>query len=120
MSKDSVKWVVNDLGELGVCVNGRYFFLYKGHNLEYGSDPDSRRDGVALHDDGTPMMVRMVGKREFGETCHPIIHMKVENGVIYDRTPNPYREELVYTPGLSFGKPEDGAWRPLPAPPESA
>ena len=38
------------------------------------------------------MMVRMVGKREFGETCHPIIHMKVENGVLYDRTPHPYRE----------------------------
>lgn len=103
-----------------MCVNGRYFFLYKGDNIEYGSSPDSQRDGVALHDDGTPMMVRMVGKREFGETCHPIIHMKVENGVIYDRTPHPYREELVYTPGLSFGKPEDGQWRQLPAPPVSA
>jgi hypothetical protein len=119
MSGDDVKWVVNDLGELGVCVNGRYFFLYKGGSLEYGGDPDSQRDGVALHDDGTQMMVRMVGKREFGETCHPISHMKVENGVIYDRTPRPYREQLVYTPGLSFGKPEDGYWRPLPAPPAS-
>lgn len=120
MTEDDVKWVVNDLGELGVCVQGRYFFLYKGGSLEYGSDPDSRRDGMALHDDGTPMMVRMVGKREFGETCKPIIHMKVEGGVLYDRTPHPYRQELTYTPGLSFGKPEDGAWRQLPAPPASA
>lgn len=115
MSEDDVKWVVNDLGELGVCVQGRYFFLYKGESLEYGSDPSNVRDGQALHDDGTPMMVRPVGKREFGETCHPIIHMKVENGVIYDRTPHPYRQELTYTPGLSFGQPGDADWRPLPA-----
>mgnify|MGYP006921450057 FL=1 len=115
MSKDSVKWVVNDLGELGVCVSGRYYFLYKGDNIQYGADADSRRDGVALHDDGTPMMVRMVGKREFGETCHPITCMAVENGAIYDRTPHPYRKELIYTPGLSDGEPGDGAWRPLPA-----
>ena len=120
MSKDSVKWVVNDLGELGVCVNGRYYFLYKGENIEYGEDPDTSRDGVALHDDGTPMMVRPVGKREFGETCKPIIHMKVENGVLYDRTPYPYRQELTYTPGLSSGQPGDADWRPLPAQPESA
>jgi hypothetical protein len=46
--------------------------------------------------------------------------MKVEGGVLYDRTPHPYRQELTYTPGLSFGKPEDGAWRQLPAPPASA
>lgn len=98
------QWIVNDLGELGVMVEGRAFFLYKGDNIEYNG----------LHDDGTPMMYRMVGKREFGETCHPVIHLKVENGIIYDRTPYPYREELVYTPGLSFGNPEDGAWKPLP------
>lgn len=58
---DQVEWVVNDLAELGVRINGRCFFLYKGHSLEY--------DGT--HNDGTPMLVRRVNKREFGECCHP-------------------------------------------------
>lgn len=120
LCEDAVQWVVNDLGELGVCVGGRYFFLYKGESLEYAKGISEVRDGVALHDDGTPMMVRPVGKREFGETCKPIIHMKVENGVLYDRTPYPYRQELTYTPGLSFGQPGDADWRPLPAAPASA
>jgi hypothetical protein len=93
MSKESVKWVVNDLGELGVYVNGRYFFLYKGDNIKYGADTDTVCDGVALHDDGTPMMVRPVGKREFGETCMS---------------------------GLSDGDPGDADWRPLPAAPQDA
>lgn len=118
MNEQDVKWVVNDTGELGVCVLGRYFFLYKGESIEYGSDPDSQRDGIAVDEDGNQMMVRIVGKREFGETCKPISCMKVENGMLYDRTPFPYRQELTYIPGLSYGKPEDGAWRPLPAPPE--
>ena len=115
MNASHVKWVVNDLGELGVCVQGRYFFLYKGESLEYGSRGGTAQDRYATHDDGTPMMVRPVGKREFGETCKPIIHMKVENGLLYDRTPIPYRQELTYTPGLSFGMPGDADWRPLPA-----
>jgi hypothetical protein len=55
-------WVVNDTGELGVHVNDRYFFLYKGISLEY-------EDG--RHDDGTQMMVRPVYQREFGEVCCP-------------------------------------------------
>jgi hypothetical protein len=116
MTEDDVRWIVNDLGELGVEVNGRFFFLYKGKSLEYGKHAEAK-GGVCLHDDGTPMMYRMVGKREFGEVCKPIIHMKVENGVIYDRTPYPYRQELTYTPGLSFGKPEDGDWKALPQAP---
>lgn len=48
-------WVVNDLGELGVEIDGRYFFLYKGHSIEY-----TREDGRRF---------RPVGKREFGEVC---------------------------------------------------
>ena len=120
MSEDDIEWVVNDLGELGVCVQGRYFFLYKGESLEYGKNPKDTRDGAALHDDETPMMVRMVGKREFGETCRPIVHLKAVGDVIRDCTPIPYRQELKYTPGLSFGQPGDADWRPLPAPPQSA
>lgn len=119
MTEDDVKWIVNDLGELGVEVNGRCFFLYKGESLEYGKDGDTAKDGVCLHDDGTPMRYRIVGKREFGETCHPITCMTVEDGVIYDRTPFPYTKTLTYTPGLSFGKPEDGDWKPLPAAPNN-
>ena len=100
LTDEDVEWVVNDLGELGVKIGNQFFWLYKGYSLVYED---------AKHDDGTPMMWRIVGKREFGETCKPIIHLKVENGQIYDRTPYPYRQELVYTPGLSDGKPEDGA-----------
>lgn len=112
MDEGSVKWVVNDIGELGVCVNGCYFFLYNGGSLQYGKDPESNRAGFALHDDGTPMMVRMVGKREFGETCQPLpIWRDKWRG-------STYLEPLVFTPGLSFGNPEDGEWRPLPAPPK--
>ena len=103
------QWIVNDLGELGVKVGGRFFFLYKGDNIEYGSDADSTRDGVALHDDGTPMRYRIVGKREFGEVCYPL------KWIANNRSEERYTEDLVYTPGLSFGGPEDGAWRELPA-----
>jgi hypothetical protein len=99
-------WIVNDLGELGVKVGTRYFFLYKGDNIEYGADA---KDGIALHDDGTPMQYRIVGKREFGETCLPL------SWVANDRREDRYTVTLTYHLGLSFGKPEDGDWRPLPA-----
>jgi len=96
---NDVNWVVNDLGELGVQINGRCFFLYKGDSIEYGT---------GTHDDGTDMLFRPVGKREFGETQWP---MKwIERGRREER----YTEPLVYIEGLSDGKPEDGAWRPLP------
>ncbi len=97
-------WVVNDNGELGVEVGGRYYFLYKGRSLEYED---------ATHDDGTPMQVRMVGKREFGETQWPAKWL--EAGRRMDR----YTQELTYTPGLSFGTPEEGAWKPLPPAPNA-
>jgi len=109
------QWIVNDLGELGVKVDARFFFLYKGRSLEYGDDDESVEYGSALHDDGTPMMYRMVGKREFGETCLPEIYWKKG----YNRGDGKYTEPLVYTEGLSDGKPEDGDWRTLPTPPES-
>lgn len=56
-------WIVNDSAELGVKVGDRFFFLYKGDNIEYKE---------AKHDDGSPMFWRIVGKREFGEVCHPL------------------------------------------------
>ena len=93
-----VHWVVNDSGELGVEIGGRYFFLYKGESLEY-EDPK--------HDDATPMLVRTVGKREFGETQWPQKWIKA------GRREDRYTETLIFHPGLSDGKPEDGDWRPL-------
>lgn len=63
MSENTVLWVVNDNGELGVKVGGDHYFLYKGGSIVY-------RD--AHHDDGREMFVRTVGKREFGESCYPL------------------------------------------------
>lgn len=91
-------WIVNDLGELGVKVGGRFFFLYKGDSFEY-------KDGK--HDDGTPMRYRIVGKCEFGETCWPLSWVKA------GRREDRYTVNLNYIPGLSWGKPEDGEWRDL-------
>lgn len=91
------EWIVNDNAELGVMVHGRAFFLYKGRSLEYEE---------AKHDDGSRMMYRPVGKREFGECCHPV-------GM--NSTPDRYTVPLVYQPGLSFGNPlPNGGWMPLP------
>ena len=98
------QWIVNDLGELGVEVNGRCFFLYKGDNIEYTCE-----DNADCHPDGSPMLYRIVGKREFGETQWP--KSWIEAGRRKDR----YEVELTYYPGLSDGKPEDGAWKPLPS-----
>ena len=107
---DEPQWIVNDLGELGVKVGPRFFFLYKGDNIEYGTDEiGDSRDGVALHDDGTPMHFRIVGKREFGETCWPL------QWVVRGHSEGRYTEPLTFIPGLSWGKPEDGEWKPLPS-----
>lgn len=59
----NVEWVVNDNAELGVKIEDQFFWLYKGASLIVQK---------GLHDDGTPMLYRPVGKREFGECCHPI------------------------------------------------
>ena len=98
MSRSKPVWIVNDLGELGVKLGARFYFLYKGDNLEYKT---------GKHDDGSQMMWRIVGKREFGETCHPL--RWITSGYSEHR----YRENLVFTPGLSDGKSEDGEWKPL-------
>jgi hypothetical protein len=60
-----VEWVVNDNAELGVKVGTECHFLYKGRSLVY-------EDGK--HDNGTQIFIRPVGKREFGETCRPVIY----------------------------------------------
>lgn len=56
------EWVVNNLAELGVKIGERFFFLYKGENIVYSGK----------NEDGSSMTWRTVGKREFGECCHPI------------------------------------------------
>ena len=92
------EWIVNDIGELGVKLGDRLFFLYKGDNIEYSG----------LHEDGSPMLYRTVGKHEFGEVCHPIAWIQA------GRSEDRYTVNLTYHPQLSFGKPEDGDWRPMP------
>lgn len=64
ISKEDIQWVVNDSAELGVKIVGKFFWLYKGESLDY-----------TTHDDDTPIKYRQVGKREFGECCHPL-HLK--------------------------------------------
>jgi len=69
---DSVEWIVNDLGELGVKVHGRCFFLFEGKSFEYGHTPESLAAGRCLNDQGKPRSYRAVSEREFGEeTCRP-------------------------------------------------
>jgi hypothetical protein len=63
LNADTVEWVVNDNAELGVKIGDKFFWCYKGESLVYD---DGR------HDDGTQMLWRHVGKREFGECIHPI------------------------------------------------
>lgn len=71
-------------------------FCYKGESLEYED---------ATHDDGSPIMVRQIGKREFGETVWPVSWM--ESGGCEDR----YAVEVEYHEGLSDGEPDDPRWQ---------
>lgn len=94
--EDEPEWIVNSLGELGVRVNGRYFFLYKGDSIEYKDN------------DETPSLkYRKVAKREFGETVWP------EKWRMEGRS-EPFYEEAVYgLDGSKTCKPEY-LWKPLP------
>ena len=65
---DEVKWVVNDLGELGVRIGDTSYFMYKGESIVYSE----------THEDGTRMMQRPVQKREFGEVCR-VPGLEIEN-----------------------------------------
>lgn len=49
-------WIVNELGELGVRIEGQNYYLYKGENYQ-----------ASEHEDGRPLQWRRVEKREFGE-----------------------------------------------------
>lgn len=61
--EEQVEWIVNDISELGIKVGNQFFFLYKGRSLE-----NSRGK------------YRFVGKREFGECCHPWDSIKEHSG----------------------------------------
>lgn len=100
---DDVEWIVNDMGELGVRVRGRCYFCYNGNSLVY--------DGY--HDNCEPILHRNVGKREFGETVWPPAW--VARGYRQHR----YDVELIYTPGLSDGPPDQSKYQWLPLPVET-
>lgn len=100
LKPEEVEWVVNDNAEHGVKIGDQFFFLYKGRSLVYEN---------GTHDDGSPMVWRLVGKREFGECAHPLKFNR-PGALLPDR----YTDEPVYIPGLSVGNPEDYSWRPLP------
>lgn len=106
MSNAEPEWIVNNYGELGVKVNGRYFFLYKGDNIVYGQKLGCTVSNGVI----TDMAYRQVGKYEFGEVCQP--EKFTIRGI---RVPQPYTAELTYMPGLSDGQPGDANWQPLPA-----
>jgi hypothetical protein len=93
------EWIVNDLGELGVKIGDRFFFLYKGDSIEYEN---------CTHDDGTQMMYRKVGKREFGETCKPDIYYSKG----YDKIGR-YTEPCIFNSALSDKNHKDWEWNPL-------
>lgn len=86
-----VQWVVNDSYELGVKIGNQFFWLYKGETLIY-------TDGK--HDDGTPMRWRLVGKREFGETCNPFMFILKNEPMAgsYEHHPRGNLVELDGTP----------------------
>jgi len=92
-------WIVNNYGELGVKVNGRFFFLYKGRNFEY--------DDKCPDDDEFPRKYRKVGKREFGEVQHP--HEWVKNCRI---PPGEYKDDVDTIDGSPL--PLDYKWKLLP------
>lgn len=92
LSDDDVEWIVNDLSELGVKVGDRFFFLYKGGSYKGGKK------------------WRHVGKREFGECCHPwsAIESKVYGNI--ESRPLPLPETYV-----GFHEGENEEWFDLPA-----
>ena len=92
LTKESVEWVVNKYGELGVKIGNQFFYLYKGRSLCY--DPESA------------MKWRYVGKREFGECCYPDWFIKALKE-LWDNRGKYLRDELLSPPTFeSYG----GEW----------
>lgn len=120
LTEKDVKWIVNDLGELGVEIHGQQFFCYKGESLNYGDPEHSENhvNGVVLHDDETPRLYRRIGKREFGETVWP------QSWLLRGYRDTLYRAEINSAPANFSCDPlqqvgnttaEDNRWKPLPA-----
>lgn len=115
LAPEQVEWVVNDNAELGVKIGDQFFWLYKGHSLVYGTFPEERAAGVALHDDGSPMHWRPVHKREFGECAHPINYadprmigtVSLDDGEDWQRLPTTPAEPVAV--GM---EPQSGGMRP--------
>jgi len=93
-------WIVNDIGELGVEINGQCYFLYKSGNIQYDKN-----------DDGTEMFYRKVGKREFGEVCHPWFWYDQRCGL-----EEKYKREITNLDGnvVDYEKYPQYKWKPLP------
>jgi len=104
--KHKPRWVVNSLGELGVEIQGKCYFVYKGRSIVYG-ESDVGYD----HDDGVPIMYRSIGKNEFGETVLPLPHIYAR-GYKHGK----YLEQVISRPGLDSksNNQDDYEWKPLP------
>lgn len=97
---EDVEWIVNDMAELGVKIGEKFFWLYKGRSIDY-----STGDNPNCHDDGRKIKWRPVGKREFGECCHPWYAIEKKSGVA--RLPETYV-------GFHEGDDELPLWKELP------
>ena len=89
LQESDIRWVVNDVGELGVKINGKSFFFYKGQSISYDDNP--------RHRDGTSILVREVGEREFGETIFP------RSWQMLGPLPDRYNLNITHTPGPLVG-----------------
>jgi len=101
------EWIVNNLAELGVKIGDRFYFLYKGENIRY-----TKKD---MEDKA--MYWRPVGKREFGECCHPVkwVNGKYEEVTLYDiNNPDHGMHYGIQGDESLDGKPmPNGMWQPL-------
>lgn len=97
LSAEDVKWVVNELGELGVKIGRQFFWLYKGMSILQETVDPSDPNGVKQY--------RRVGKREFGEVCRPPTWPNNPGGHEWHHLP--YRPEDKPKHGQAMYLPED-------------